>query len=239
MTDTQKYLRAIQTTLANDKPEGVRAVYVIGSAVTGAYLDGYSDIDLMIFAGDVDALALAEVFRGYVDKLAEISPHIHKPADTPPRNLIVRARILQEGRLLYGDDIRRRWPPADPAILRSQIAVDLDYQLISARLLLTDAPRLGAPHPRTLYYIRKLYLSAIRAAFLQIGLSIDAYDVLIFALESAILHGDEAAADLEQIAAWLRDGEMPGDMHALVVRLHTFLESLQARVHQQSSASAD
>ena len=165
----ERSLAAIQAYFAAHQPAGVRAVYALGSAVTGDFRLGYSDLDLIILVDDGDATPLMRQLRAFNTQLLIASFHVHKPADFPPPDLYLQARLLSEGRLLYGVESRAALSAAPTLALQAQVLAALTHRLVMLRSL-ACSPALDTYAPGyPVYYALKFCLYGARADGLLAG----------------------------------------------------------------------
>ncbi len=149
----------------------VRAVYVMGSVVTGNFILGYSDIDLVIITDDADAevIDLLNELRDLNSQLWILSVHLLKPADFPPPDLFFRMRLLAESRLIYGQDLLSTLPPPLAQELASQVLLFLSQRLVNLRAFYCSRTIEKVSANKVIFDAQKLCLFALRSLVIVTG----------------------------------------------------------------------
>ncbi len=162
-------LNYIEQFFQETAPPGVEAVYVVGSVVTGDYLPGYSDLDIMIVTDDSDQTTLMEALRHMNEKLWIPTFHLHRAVDFPPLNLYLNIRMHTESRLLYGQDRLEPLSAIPVDQLRRQLLEALSHRVVMFRSLVCSKAVEKYTPDYTVYYAQKFCLFGIRALLLLQG----------------------------------------------------------------------
>lgn len=147
----------------------IRAVYALGSIVTGDYFPGYSDLDVLIVTDDVDQTALMRDLRALNDKLLIPNFHLHKTLDFPPPDLYLGVRLLTESNLLFGSDILKRDAQYPYQEIRKQLLTSLSHRLVMLRSLCCSKAFDKYTPDYTVYYAQKFCLFGLRALVILKG----------------------------------------------------------------------
>jgi predicted nucleotidyltransferase len=147
----------------------VRAVYVTGSVVTGNFVLGYSDVDLVILTDDTDISDLLAELRQLNSKLWLLSVHLLKPADFPPPDLFFTVRLLAESRLIYGQDVLSTLAQPSAQKLAPQILLFLSQRLVNLRAFYCSKTVEKIAPNRIIFDTKKLCLFALRALIMIHG----------------------------------------------------------------------
>lgn len=147
----------------------VRAVYITGSVVTGNFILGYSDIDLVIITDDTDTGELLAQLRQLNSKLWILSVHVLKPMDFPPPDLFFRVRLLAESRLIYGQDVLSALTQPSPQKLAPQLLLFLSQRLVDLRAFYCSKTVEKIAANKIIFDANKLCLFALRALVIVSG----------------------------------------------------------------------
>jgi predicted nucleotidyltransferase len=165
----ERCLELIQRYFQENQNPSVQAVYALGSVVTGDFLPGYSDIDILIITNDADQTTLIHELRELNEKLLVPTFHLFKPADFPPPDLYLRVRLLSESKLLYGDDLIKLKIDIPVSELHEQLFSSLSLRLVMLRSLCCSKALDKYSPGYTVYYAQKLCLFGLRALFMKEG----------------------------------------------------------------------
>jgi predicted nucleotidyltransferase len=165
----ERCMEYIQRYFREAQPPYVRAVYALGSIVTGDYFPGYSDLDILILTDDVDQNILMRDLRAINDKLLIPTFHLHKSLDFPPPDLYLRIRLLTESRLLFGRDLLAHAGGVSNQELHKQLLSALSHRLVMLRSLCCSKAFDKYAPDYTLYYAQKFCLFGLRALLIMQG----------------------------------------------------------------------
>jgi hypothetical protein len=147
----------------------VRSVYAMGSVVTGDYVLGYSDLDIVVRVDEADLTELMEKLRILNTKLWIPAFHLLKPLDFPPPDLFFTIRLLAESRLLYGQDSLSQLPAISLPDLRAQLLLLLSQRVVSLRALCCSKAVETYKPDKTIHDAQKLCLLGLRALLMMRG----------------------------------------------------------------------
>ncbi len=211
----------------------VRAVYALGSVVTGDYFPGYSDLDILIVTDDVDQTTLTRDLRAINDKLLIPTFHLHKSIDFPPPDLYLRIRLLTESRLLFGSDLSVHLRHFSNQELHKQLLSSLSHRLVMLRSLCCSKALDKYSPDYTVYYAQKLCLFGLRALLLMQGERKTQRKHVITQANSHNILSSKNAAFFANLLANFERQDYPQTLDARLATLFgtvEFLEEIQHRI---------
>lgn len=151
----------------------VRSVYALGSVVTGDYMLGLSDLDILVLTDREDLSLLMNNLRQLNDQLWIVSFHLLKPDDFPPPDLFFQVRLRAESTLLYGTDVVSKLEPGTYATLCEQVRIEINRQLMRLRTFICS-PTIAKQNIATLvYHTQKACVTGLRGLMVVQGMQQD------------------------------------------------------------------
>lgn len=224
----ERCLEYIQRFFERARYPYVRSAYAVGSVVTGDYVRGHSDIDIVVITEDTDLADLTKSLRALNDKLWIPTFHVCKPRDFPPPDLLFAIRMLAESQLLYGEDVLGQIGAIPAAGLRAQIAATLSHRLVILRSLCCSKAVEKFSPEYTSYYCLKFCLLGLRALLAARGdWDTRRKHVLAEATDDEALLGPRSRDFLRGLLRQIERQEHPGLLGERVALLRQAVELLE------------